>query len=168
MFLVFDVESMGLYGTAFSVGFVVMEKDGKIIEENVWSIPRNNICSASNEDRVWIDINVPITPPTHKSYKDLCEEFWTTWVRLKNTYPDITAWADCLFPVEAGFLTDCVMYDEPNRKWAAPYPFHDIGTLLFARGKNATDHFPRKPNELPAHNPLYDARQSARILLENL
>lgn len=168
MFLVFDVESIGLYGTGFSVGYVVINEFGLIIEENLWAIPRNNICSGSDEDKKWVDTNVPLVAPTHLSYKSLCEEFWVAWIRLKAQYPDITMWADCIFPVEAGFLTDCVTYDELNRKWSAPYPLFDIGTLLFARGKNPTNHYPRLESELPAHNPLADAKQSARILLENI
>lgn len=167
MFLVFDVESMGLYGTGFSVGYVFTTKDGRIIEEGLWATNRNTMW-ASDNDKDWVENNVPHIPITHETYKELCESFWALWVRLKHMYPDMTIWADCSFPVEAAFLMDCVTYDEINRKWHAPYPLHELATLLFIKGKNATQHFPRNPDELPMHNPLCDARQSARILIENL
>jgi len=77
-------------------------------------------------------------------------------------------WADCSWPVEARFLARCVENDFDKREWEGPYPLHEIATVLLLAGKNPSEKFPRQENELPEHNPLNDARQSARLLLQSI
>ena len=74
---------------------------------------------------------------------------------------------DCAWPVEAKFLLECVR-DDHWRGSDAPYPLLDVSGLILAAGGDPTAYFNRRENELPAHHPLRDAQQSARLLLEAL
>ena len=58
--------------------------------------------------------------------------------------------------------------DLERREWQGPYPLHDLASVLLALGADALAVAERRPNELPAHHPLMDARQSARQLVECL
>lgn len=166
MFFVFDVESVGLHGWAFAAGYVLIDKEGVVYDEGVFSIPIENVTGSIGEFN-WVKANVPVLKPTHKTYNELTKAFWDKLQTLKHMYKDMTVWADCCWPVETNFLSQCTTRHSKNDCWDAPYPLFDIATLLQMRGKDPTAHFPRQPDELPAHHPLHDARQSARILLEN-
>ena len=81
--------------------------------------------------------------------------------------------AECGFPVEANFFRACILDDLAKRAYQGPFPLHEIATRVLA--KCPDDKSPqyahlnrREPAELPAHNPLCDARQSARIWFESL
>ena len=52
-----------------------------------------------------------------------------------------------------------------EREWQGPYPLHDLASVILALGGNALELTERLPDELPAHHPLMDARQSARQLV---
>ena len=73
--------------------------------------------------------------------------------------------ADCAWPVEANFLSACVKLNHKEREWQGPYPLHDLASVLLALGADALAVTERLPDELPAHHPLMDARQSARQLV---
>ena len=88
---------------------------------------------------------------------------WTFW---KSQGARLAA--DCNWPVEAKFLVHCVGEDPKAREWEGPYPFFDIGSILFAKGMDPLAKYPRIDGEECEHNPLHDARQSARLLLEAL
>jgi hypothetical protein len=60
------------------------------------------------------------------------------------------------------------MYFAAKSAFDGPYPLYDISTLLLSRNEDPVGIFSRDETELPKHNPLCDARQSARILLEHL
>jgi len=87
-------------------------------------------------------------------------------MNCKTKYPNIIFVADCGSPCESGFLRECVKDDLENRQWSAPFPLHEVGTALFLLGMDPTATYDRRPNELPAHNPVNDARASGRIWLE--
>ena len=75
--------------------------------------------------------------------------------------------ADCAWPVEAKFLLQCVADDPLGREWGGPYPLHELATLLLAKGYDPVGDYGRKSElELPKHDPLADAMQSARVLHE--
>lgn len=161
--MVMDVESMGLYGLGWAFGYVVMDKDFVTVEEGYsCSNPTHVALSGSAEDYEWVKQNiVPHCPVNRSTLYLVQEDFWTAWIKYQKLGAEL--WADCCFPVEAKFLTDGVELSVA-RKPFAPYPLFDIATLLFAKGYDPTATFARIPDELPAHNPLHDARQSARIL----
>lgn len=159
--MVFDVESIGLHGEAFAVGYVVMEDDGEIIDVGSYSCPPD-AARGNAESREWVKANIPPLHPTHETPADIRRVFWSAY-RTYKSYP-ATLWADCAWPVEARFLIACIEDDHANREWAGPYPLHEIATLALARGIDPLATYERLPDELPQHNPLCDARQSARLL----
>ena len=171
--IVFDVESLGLHGEGFAVGWVVLDDKGREIEWCVRAADPVNACGAP-DDRTWIEANVVpalggrvaasfIEPST--TLRDVREAFWAMYQRLKAEGP-VELWADCPWPVEARFLNACVDDGQPGRNWEGPYPLLDVGVMMRASGIDAMATYPRRPDEEPAHNPLADARQSARLLLE--
>lgn len=167
LFFVFDVESIGLHGQGFAVGWVVVDIEGQELDRGYLSFSRDN-AFGTLVNRKWVEENViPHLPdPVHTYPQNMRSAFWDKWLEWKAK--GATLWADCAWPVEARFLADCVDDNTENREWEGPYPLHEISTILFVAGIDPTGKFPRLENEEPAHHPTCDARQSARILIEAL
>ena len=171
---IIDVESVGLQGQGFAVAYVVQDVDRNEVASAIYSAP-SELARGDQGDREWVREHVePHLPkvPTHSSLIAMRTAFWEDWLYWREKGAEM--WADCLWPVEARFLNACVddYYSLPNsnikrsRKDKGPYPFHEIATVMTMVGWDATANYPRLPNELPKHNPLADARQSARLLYE--
>jgi hypothetical protein len=161
--MVFDVESIGLYGEAFAVGWVVVNEAGTELGEGLLCCNPSE-CEGTDANRAWVQNNVPEMPINCNSREQLINYFWdawTTWAKLGAVLV-----ADCGYPVETGFLKECVMANHDVREFTGPYPLHDLASILLACGRNPLTTNPRLPNELPHHNPLCDARQSKRLLME--
>lgn len=175
-YMVFDVESVGLHGEGFSVGYVVIDR-GEEVESGYFKTRPDN-AKGTNFDYEWIKENVlPVmdTNSLTSTYsnglgatdtKTMRNSFWHRWMSWKSQGAVLVA--DCLWPVEARFLIDCVNDDPINRNWDGPYPFIDVSSVRLAKGFDPLGTEERKENEKPAHHPLADARQSARLLLEAL
>lgn len=170
--MVFDVESIGLHGEGFAVGWVVIDDGGKRIDQGLVACPKD-WASGTWFDHDWVSANVTTEVPDGlplyglaQSPKDVRDAFWEQWMRWKAEGAEL--WADCAWPVEARFLIACIEDDKVHRKWEGPYPLHDIATLALAKGHDPVRTWDRQSDEEPAHNPLMDARQSARILHELL
>jgi hypothetical protein len=56
------------------------------------------------------------------------------------------------------------MIGSSRQEFRRQYPLHEVATALLIAGINEKDH-PRLPDELPEHNPVNDARYSARLFL---
>jgi hypothetical protein len=159
-FFVFDVESVGLHGEGFAVGGGVYLANGAAQWEFKLACPQN-ACSGSSEDRRWLAENVPVLDETHRAPKAMRDEFWRQWTKARSQGAVMAA--DCAWPVEAGFLIACIK-DDPARKQEGPYPLHEIASYLASSGLNPIAKYDRTASELPQHDPLADARQSARLL----
>lgn len=159
--MVIDVESVGLHGEAFAVGYVVTDDTGKRVAEDLIAC-NPKIARGTASDFEWVKRHVPDMAFTAGAPQHVMERFWIVWLDWKERGAEM--WADCAWPVEARFLAACVEDGHPARDYQGPYPLHEIATLLLARGLDPLATFQRLPDELPAHNPLADARQSARIL----
>lgn len=166
--LTFDVESVGLHGQGFAVGWVVHSlPDGVEIESGMLNCIPENARSTGEDDSKWVREHCAFAGSWNcLSPLEVRTRFWAKWQDWKTRGAVLAA--DCHWPVEARFLNECVDDDLLNRKWAGPYPFLEIGSILYAAGMNPTGTFERQPEELPLHNPLCDARQSARLLLQAL
>jgi hypothetical protein len=152
MWFVFDVESDGLHGEAFAYGFVVVDDTGADVE----------ITDAWVREHV-----VPANPrATCGTRREVRLKFWDAWVRWKERGAVMVA--DCAWPVEARFLAACVDDYPLGRPRDGPYPLHDVATMRLAAGLDPLATEGRLLNEMPIHNPLADARQSARLWLEAL
>lgn len=167
-FLVFDVESIGLHGEGFSVGYVVIQSNGETLQEGYFSCPRSE-AFGDLDDREWVRKNIPRIASADfasENPKVMRSEFWKIWIEWKQKGALLAA--DCNWPVEARFLSQCVDDSKEERKWNGPYPFIDIGSVILGAGGDPLETFERLPREIPAHDPLNDARQSARILVNVL
>lgn len=166
LFMVFDVESVGLHGEGFAVGWVIFE-NGEEIDAGIRVAPMP-AARGDESDRQWVTENVlPHLPePNRRDTKGVRTGFWTEWLHWKEQGAVLVT--DCGWPVEANFLSACLADDPEARKWQGPYPLFDISSVLLANYEDPTGTFPRFSNEEPAHNPLNDARQSARVLMTAL
>lgn len=164
-FFVFDVESIGLHGEGFAVAWVVINKKGERQEEGMFSCPPEYACGPT-KDREWVAQFIPALEVTHGDPRDLRSDFWNKWIDWKVKGALLVA--DCNWPVEARFLSMCIDDNHKERCWDGPYPFLDLGSMLFAAEFNPLESFERLQDELPIHHPLADARQSARILQERI
>ena len=166
LYMVFDVESVGLHGEGFWVGWVVTDRCRILSSGSYCCDPR--YARGNDEGREWIAKNIPLPVGTVncEEPRQVRDAFWLEWVKQKNL--GATLVTDCGWPVEARFLNQCVDDGNGSREWTGPYPLHDVATLIAARGGDPTEKRHRWPEELPEHNPMCDARQSARLWVENL
>lgn len=164
---IFDVESRGLYGEGFSVGGGVYI-GGEAQYEFRYLCPISSASGGDEQDLKWIESNIPPFHPSNASPQAVRKIFWNVWEYVKTRYPNVKVFGDCIFPVETSFFAQCVKDDESARKFQAPYPFYDIATALLFAGMDPLKTYDRLPSELPKHDPLADARQSARLLTEAL
>lgn len=160
-FMVFDVESIGLHGEGYAVGFVVVTPDGRFVDEGRYACA-TSLAQGAREGRDWVKKNCPELRTTHRKPKEVRTAFWNKWKEWKGKGAKLIA--DCAWPVEAKFLAKCVSDEPSTRTWEGPYPLHDIASLLLAMGRDPLEKYPRQPDQLPEHDPLADARQSTQIL----
>lgn len=167
-FFVFDVESVGLHGEGFAVAGGVLHYPLGVYDETFCFAcpPADALGSAA--DREWVDKNVPALDCQFATTEEVRAAFWVQWTAAKVLFPGILMVAECLWPVEAGFVEACICDDIETRNWEGPYPFHEIASIMFAAGMDPMATYDRLPSELPKHDPLADARQSARLLTEAL
>lgn len=175
-FMVFDVESVGLHGDGFSVGYVVIENSREI--ESAYYRCNPSEGSGTRADFEWVqDYVVPVMDSKNvemtfsdgigsKSSRDMRGLFRDRWLTWRGNVAILAA--DCPWPVEAKFLLDCVMDDPSTRTDLGPYPLIDVASVRLAAGLDPLATESRRLNELPVHHPLADARQSARLLIEAL
>lgn len=169
--IIFDVESVGLHGEGFAVGWVVLNDAGQTESQgHVYCDPRKAVRGVPG-DREWVEDHVVpgleafhITEVVDTPFQ-VREAFWKAYQAHKEEGP-VELWADCPWPVEANFLTETIDFKRVERNWQGPYPLLDVGVMLRAAGIDPMATFPRLDHELPVHNALADARQSARLLLE--
>lgn len=164
-YFVFDVESIGLHGEAFAVGGGVYLENGAAQWEFRFATDAAS-CSGTVEDRKWVNEHVPVIEITHRSARQMRDAFWDQWLKAKAEGALMAV--ECGWPVEARFLAQCIDDDAEARKWSGPYPLHEIASYLAASGRDPMATYERLPSENPAHDPLADARQSARLLAESL
>jgi hypothetical protein len=160
--VVFDVESRGLHGEGFAVGAVVVNGDD-IIEEFLAACPPEK-AKGTDDNLRWVKENCPSMVTDYETPAQVRSVFWDWWLKWKAQGAVLTG--DCVWPVEANFLSACVGDNLATREWEGPYPLMDIAPIMWANGMNPLATHSRWPDELPAHHPLNDARQSARLLLQ--
>lgn len=163
-FFVFDAESIGLHGEHFAVAGGVYLPNGAAQWEFRYACSAE-YCRGDESDREWVNENVPMIDATHRGGLSMRDAFWEQWMKAKAQYPGIAMAAECAWPVEAGLVARCIA-DDPDRKWQGPYPFHEIASFMAAAGMDPMANYDRMPSEMPKHDPLADARQSARLLAE--
>jgi len=168
---VFDVESIGVLGEGFAVGWAVLSLPaGENIETNIENCdPMHALSSDLTDPRAdwaWLAQNCfpGMPPPNRRAPCDVRDAFWASWQKW-HRHGAVLA-HDNGSTVDLRFLTDGIR-DDPDRL-ASPgmYPIIDIASVLWATGKSSYDNRARRPDERPQHNPLADALFSARNLAE--
>lgn len=176
LWLVFDVESIGLHGEGFAVGWVVIDNTGRELEARRETCPVTEATGA-DAGRVWVCDHCPAFPITRATPAEVRQEFWAAWTRWKAEGAKLVA--DNGWPVEARFLIACVEDSRPavrrgntiaetSREFAGPFPLHELASFRHGAGLDPWTKPPRLPSELPEHDPLADARFSARLLIDAL
>jgi hypothetical protein len=165
LFMVFDVESIGLHGEGFAVGCVVVNLDGATLEQAMFACDPYH-AKGSTEARKWVRENIPALTKSHEHPQGIRDAFFGVWLRWKERAAILVT--DCGWPVEASFLSACIADHPDSREWNGPYPLHDLASVMLAHGVNPLETRERTLDEIPVHNPLADARQSARLLVEAL
>lgn len=163
-YFVFDVESVGLHGEAFAVGWVVVSASGKELSCGKAACPPCNAAGA-DDDRAWVAANIPAMDYDCSTPAEVRAAFWRAWLARPENAALV---ADCSWPVEARFLAACIDVDPVRRRWHGPYPLHEVATARLAAGLDPLATVARLAAEEPKHDPLADARQSARLFLEAL
>jgi hypothetical protein len=175
-FFVFDVESIGLHGEGFAVGWVVVDRNGSEVDSGYVCILPDICAEGAEGDRSWVSENVlPHLPEPTVKHEGVSEEAMKNalrtifWAHAQYwTNQGASFWAECGCPVETNFLEACVQADIETRNWQSPYPLHEIASVMTAAGINPIEPQPRLESEEPKHHPTADARQSARLLIEAL
>lgn len=183
-YLVFDVESIGLHGPGFAVGWVLVDMDRgeklgldtgvemgcglaacdpDLVYQRM--SPAQRLLHA--DDYKWVKAHVPVMEYAYADPNQVRAMFWACWRAYLGEFGATLA-ADCPWPVEARFLALCVDAKPVSRAWEGPYPFIDVASCRKTVGLDPLGTDERLPEELPSHNPLNDARQSARLLYEAL
>lgn len=165
-YMVFDVESIGLHGDAFAVAWVMTMLDGTVIGEGAAHIPAGS-ADGPDASRKWVEehVSIPKISLSCDTPRQMRDAFWEAWMTAKKL--KLALAAECSWPVETNFLSKCIA-DDPAREWMGPYPLFDVAMIRFAVALDPLGVEERRPEELPAHDPLADSRQSKRLLIEAL
>ena len=83
--MVFDVESVGLHGEGFAVGWVVITESGEVVEERRLSCDPAH-AAGSDEGRAWVALNVPPLPITSPTPEHLRTAFWEAWRKWASAF----------------------------------------------------------------------------------
>lgn len=164
LYMVFDVESIGLHGEGWAVGYEVVDSTGVPLDRRRYVCPPAT-AMGDDEGRVWVAENCPLMVMTDSMPYKIRRAFWRDWLRWKEQGAALVA--DCAWPVEARFLAACVDDEPEERRWQGPYPLHELASFMVAAGMDPMATYDRLPGE-PQHDPLGDARQSARLLVQAL
>ena len=181
------MESVGLAGDGFAVGWVAFD-GARQIDEGLAATPANMV-PGSALGREWINANIPErvrnphpTDPIYRlSAQSVRQTFWDKWQSFGGRA--IELWGDTIWPVEARFLIQTIDDSRTNesyivdggywtgavvrREMDGPYPLLDICTLFrICVARNTL--FGKDAPPIEPHNPLEDARASARKLFRCL
>lgn len=174
MILTFDVETRGLYGQAFAVGFVLTTDNGRQLTTGLYSCPYEDVEVAAQIDKVeenddWLEKNVlPHLPPPNcftafGMRSNFMAEIMSMRRMAEKQAEQLLFVADVAYPCETRFLAECWRDNPVKFGPYMPYPLIDLSAMLLAKGYDPVGTYSRRDNEKPPHNPLNDALQSSRI-----
>ena len=165
-FLFIDAETDGLYGSFLTVGLVVTDDAGNMIEKAYYGIKKENMMISD----VWTRENVFPVLGDYEACEDeaeLLEKVWAFWMKYRE---EAYAAADVMYPVESRLFMKCVMNNESERKYLGPFPMLDLSSLLMAAGYDPLidraellDEDEKQMMENKTHNALNDAEMTAAI-----
>lgn len=170
LFFIFDGESLGVHGTTFAVAAGIYDIRGRELQHVSMHVDVTSEMAKGvpQMDIRWVRENVTVNGDSQKceSLHAFRMNFMNLWRSAKAEHPGILMAAECNWPVEARFLIECVEECPTEFRFEGPYPFIDIASVMLAAGMDPMATYPRLADEEPAHEPLADTRQSARLLAE--
>lgn len=154
-----DAETNGLWGEAFSIGAVIMSKEGDVIETIAYRCPIKGRVNEFVQENVLPEMEE--LPITHKNYYHMLTDFMLWYKERKE---DCTVIVHMGLPVEAKLFIDARSVGIIG-EWEAPYPLVDISAL--PEIGTSVDTY-NKTNGIEVldlvggtHNPLYDSVSAA-------
>lgn len=173
-----DAESWGVMGDIFWIGAVLYNEHGydvDVFDEAVdpFTCSQAGLRDAPPElhsrDRKWLMEHVFPRLEGRERYlagttASLRSAFWE-WLQTVRAKGEVHLLADCGLCIESRLLVDAIK-DKPERLSEAPWFVHDVATALHMHGRDPMGTYGRLANELPAHDPVCDARQTARLFAE--
>lgn len=174
----FDVESVGLYGSGFAFGAVVSDEKGNIIDKCSYACLTEEIISELKKIDFFVNGDGKDIITECKKLKqvnnlvELRQKFYDFYLENKE---NCDIYSDVNYPVETNFLRDIVLDDIDNRQSNMPYPLLDVANLVSCNidrtekytKDNAAyicqDVANRKPVK---HNPLWDSICSLYCLIK--
>lgn len=168
--LVFDVESIGLHGEGWAVGYVLL-LDGDTIDEG-WAYCPPSRAVGTQAGRDWIDEHCPWgakglaaavrqehgLPPGRRllTPAEVRDWFWRVWREQRDQGAEL--WADVPWPVEVRFLVACI---EDDRYWSQ----HAREALNQARSPGEPVNLPESERTPQGPYPLFDVRSFVESVL---
>lgn len=161
-YFIFDCETDGLYGKTLSIAAVVFDSEFAPVQRFDGSL----LINACDLESDWVKENVyphlSLSERRFDTEEALLEAFWAFYTEHRGTALCI---ADVPVPVEAGVLRKCVLKNEAERAFLAPYPLIDAASLLFAAGIDpSTDRSTLTDRELDRHRAYDDVLAIGDIL----
>lgn len=164
----FDVESFGLMGAPFAVGWCVFEYTGDFWDEcssGYAALPFESTfldapIRTKRSDEEWVRANVlPHLPAhTHDNRIHWYQAFFDAWEDAGS--PPFLTYNG--YPVEARFLEYAFQVCPDRMVPGEPILVLDLAQRLFSKHRKGDD-FPPDPGEMPSHHPTNDARRAGRI-----
>ncbi len=157
--LSFDIETNDLHGKAFAIGAVLVDANGKVVDEFSGRI---EITGPVHE---WVKVKVlsVITdmPVNYKSYKELQEAFWQWYLKAEEKSDYVVV--NNGYPIEYKYLLECQQIDLEERYWQHPFPILDLASLLIMIGENKNEFVKEfmKESSFKTHHPVHDAMVTA-------
>src|SRR5689334_16184050 len=99
LYMVFDVESVGLHGEGFAVGWVVIDEHGReLAADLLWTDPLS--AHGTADGQAWVAANCgPFDRPPSPHTARVRSGFWGAWLYWEERGAVLVA--DCAWPVEA-------------------------------------------------------------------
>lgn len=160
--MVMDVESVGLHGEGFAVAALVLDCVDRVVLASNLLACDPAVARGDAVGRQWVATHVPALPQNCADPQELRAQFWQHWLHWRAKGCVLVA--DSAWPVEANFVSACVLDAGDASAFAGPQPIIDVDALAWMCPAAALGNLQRDGDELPAHHPLADARFTARRL----
>src|SRR3972149_5844005 len=96
LYMVFDVESVGLHGEGFAVAWLLVDETGQELAAGYEACDWHGL-PGTDEDRAWLQSNLPDLPITYDTPREVRGRFWRQWMAHKEQGAMLVA--DCAWPV---------------------------------------------------------------------
>lgn len=156
-----DAESDGLYGPFLSIAAMVTDEKGAELDRFYVSvkISPEQIKTEWVKENVYPDLKNADARCDNES--ELLEAFWQFWIKHRT---DSVCISYVQYPVESRLFMRCVMENESQRAFLAPFPIYDLSTLLAARRFSFdADVQALSGMNLKAHDAMNDVKMMAAV-----